>query len=170
MAPGFVRISSILVALVIAVRLETCALALGMVNESTQPNDLSLRFIKHEGTTIIDFTGADVELSCKAVNVEGDSRPPKVTWFKDKTPISRVHRRMKAYKTRRWRLEIQDVEETDSGSYTCVVRNSFGSINRTFDVDIKQRPILRKPMINRGQPGNQTVAQGVTVSLRCEVL
>ncbi|XP_068244367.1 fibroblast growth factor receptor 3-like isoform X2 [Palaemon carinicauda] len=60
-------------------------------------------------------------------------------------------------------LKMENLVPTDSGNYTCVVSNEYGSINHTYSLEviehIPSRPIFTKHLENK------TVTRGSTISL-----
>lgn len=73
--------------------------------------------------------GNMLKLKCPA-----DGNPsPNITWTKYGAPPSRQIGRIKYS---RWSIVLEDVVTSDSGNYTCLVCNSEGCIEYTFEVDI----------------------------------
>ena len=57
------------------------------------------------------------------------------TWLKDGMEIPR--RRMDPYlNTSIWNLKLKNLVPNDSGKYTCIVSNPFGSINHTYTLQV----------------------------------
>ncbi|KAL0269848.1 UNVERIFIED_CONTAM: hypothetical protein PYX00_007446 [Menopon gallinae] len=105
--------------------------------------------------------GNMLKLKCPA-----DGNPsPNITWTKYGAPPSRQIGRIKYS---RWSIVLEDVVTSDSGNYTCLVCNSEGCIDYTFDVDIIEvvhhRPILTEP------PQNVTAVRGENCTLKCSFL
>ena len=72
-----------------------------------------------------------VRLKCKA----NGSNPLKFQWLKDGD--SSIHRRLQPrLKTNMWYLKLKDLVPLDSGKYTCVVSNAYGSINHTYTLRV----------------------------------
>jgi len=72
-----------------------------------------------------------VRLKCKA----NGSSPLRFQWLKDGDPS--IHRRLQPrLKTNMWYLKLKDLVPLDSGQYTCVVSNAYGSINHTYTLRV----------------------------------
>lgn len=72
-----------------------------------------------------------VRLKCKA----NGSKPLRFQWLKDGHPS--IERRLQPrLKTNMWYLKIKDLVPLDSGAYTCVVSNVYGSINHTYTLRV----------------------------------
>ena len=57
------------------------------------------------------------------------------TWLKDGMEIPR--RRMDPYlNTSIWNLKLKNLVPNDSGKYTCIVSNPYGSINHTYTLQV----------------------------------
>ena len=72
-----------------------------------------------------------VRLKCEA----SGSTPLKYQWLKDGLPAI-VRRLQPRLKTNMWYLRLKDLVVLDSGKYTCVVSNSYGSINHTYTLQV----------------------------------
>lgn len=70
-------------------------------------------------------------LKCKA-----KGHPPlKYQWFKD--GVSSFRRRLQpSIRTNMWSMKLKDLVPDDSGKYTCVVSNKYGSINHTYTLRV----------------------------------
>lgn len=77
---------------------------------------------------IIRPVNSSLRLRCKAT---GNPRP-QITWMKDEHNLYHgdLGRRSS------WTLRLPDLQQTDSGHYTCVVWNRLGSINFTYDIQV----------------------------------
>lgn len=72
-----------------------------------------------------------VRLKCKA----NGSTPLKFQWLKDGQ--AKIQRRLQPrIRTDTWYLKLKDLAPLDSGKYTCLVSNTYGSINHTFTLRI----------------------------------
>ena len=72
-----------------------------------------------------------IRLKCRATGAP----PLTYTWLKDGDKMPR--RRMDPFlNTSTWSLKLKDLEPNDSGKYTCVVSNSYGSINHTYTLQV----------------------------------
>ncbi|KAL9950469.1 hypothetical protein ACROYT_G042967 [Oculina patagonica] len=101
--------------------------------------------------------GQQIKLKCHAQGAQ----PLNVTWLKNGKPLSRAgraHLRSKA-----WVLNFAALTFNDAGTYTCIVRNAFCSIQRIFDVKVVGPPELITPIKPRYR-----VKEGETVTLRCK--
>lgn len=73
----------------------------------------------------------NIRLKCKA----NGSKPIRYQWLKDGLPS--IQRRLQPrLKTNMWYLKLKDLVTVDSGRYTCVVSNAFGSINHTYTLRV----------------------------------
>ena len=73
----------------------------------------------------------NIRLKCKA----NGSKPLRYQWLKDGLPS--IQRRLQPrLKTNMWYLKLKDLVTVDSGRYTCVVSNPFGSINHTYTLRV----------------------------------
>ncbi|KAK7110834.1 fibroblast growth factor receptor 4-like isoform X2 [Littorina saxatilis] len=102
-----------------------------------------------------------VDLRCPAKG----NPTPNITWLKGGKPFSSS--KMNQNEMRMWSLNMWDLLPDDSGEYTCVISNPYGSLNWTFTVEVIQR-LNHKPIIEG--PKNQTVAVGDTATLTCKIV
>ncbi|CAH1258461.1 FGFR2 [Branchiostoma lanceolatum] len=109
--------------------------------------------------------GNTVKMRCPAT---GNPRPT-IRWLKDKQEF-RESDRMEGYKIRNkhWSLVMTGIVPSDEGFYTCIVKNAYGSINHTYELDVIERSPSR-PILAPGLPQNQTVVVGSTVDFQCKV-
>ena len=84
------------------------------------------------GTLTEWSVGHSVVLKCKA---EG-AAPLKYTWLKD-GKILRARILDPYLNTSIWYLKLKDLVPGDTGLYTCIVSNPYGSINHTFTVRVQ---------------------------------
>lgn len=85
---------------------------------------------------IIRPVNSSLRLRCKAT---GNPRP-QITWMKDHQELySRDSGRRSS-----WTLRLSDLQQMDSGLYTCVVGNRLGSVNFTYHIEV----IGKEPKIN----------------------
>ncbi|XP_078696173.1 uncharacterized protein LOC144924636 [Branchiostoma floridae x Branchiostoma belcheri] len=109
--------------------------------------------------------GKTVKMRCPATG-----RPrPTIRWLKDKQEF-RESDRMEGYKIRNkhWSLVLTGIVPADEGFYTCIIQNAYGSINHTYELDVRERSPSR-PILAPGLPQNQTVVVGSTVDFQCKV-
>uniref|UniRef100_A0A3Q2UKI0 receptor protein-tyrosine kinase n=1 Tax=Fundulus heteroclitus TaxID=8078 RepID=A0A3Q2UKI0_FUNHE len=106
-----------------------------------------------------------VKFRCAA----GGYPQPKLSWLKNGRPF-RQEDRMGGYKVRlqHWTLIMESVVPSDKGNYTCLVNNSFGTINHTYTLDVVERSPHR-PILQAGQPANTTVRVGEDAQFQCKV-
>ncbi|XP_066278213.1 fibroblast growth factor receptor 2-like isoform X5 [Branchiostoma lanceolatum] len=109
--------------------------------------------------------GNTVKMRCPAT---GNPRPT-IRWLKDKQEF-RESDRMEGYKIRNkhWSLVMTGIVPSDEGFYTCIIKNAYGSINHTYELDVIERSPSR-PILAPGLPQNQTVVVGSTVDFQCKV-
>ncbi|XP_035985675.1 fibroblast growth factor receptor 2 isoform X2 [Fundulus heteroclitus] len=106
-----------------------------------------------------------VKFRCAA----GGYPQPSLNWLKNGRPF-RQEDRMGGYKVRlqHWTLIMESVVPSDKGNYTCLVNNSFGTINHTYTLDVVERSPHR-PILQAGQPANTTVRVGEDAQFQCKV-
>lgn len=105
-----------------------------------------------------------VRLKCKA----SGSSPLRFQWLKDGDPS--IHRRLQPrLKTNMWYLKLKDLLPLDSGKYTCIVSNTYGSINHTYTLRVVEKS-RTKPILKCGFPKNTSVQLGQNASMTCIVL
>ncbi|XP_043110965.1 fibroblast growth factor receptor 2 isoform X3 [Puntigrus tetrazona] len=94
---------------------------------------------------------------------------PEMRWLKNGKPFKQEDR-MGGYKLRlqHWTLIMESVVPSDKGNYTCVVENSYGSINHTYTLDVVERSPHR-PILQAGLPANVTVQVGEDAKFVCKV-
>ena len=72
-----------------------------------------------------------IRLKCQATGTP----PLKYTWLKDGMEMPR--RRMDPHlNTSIWYLKLKHLMPIDSGKYTCIVSNPYGSINHTYTLQV----------------------------------
>ena len=72
-----------------------------------------------------------IRLKCRATG----ATPLKYTWLKDGVKMSR--RQLDPYLNASiWYLRLRELVPNDSGKYTCIVSNPFGSINHTYTLQV----------------------------------
>ncbi|XP_070562163.1 fibroblast growth factor receptor 2-like [Ptychodera flava] len=123
----------------------------------TSPQMMSRTYVVQPGGI-----GSVARFRCNA-----DGNPtPTIRWLKDGEDIDdrRFGFRVR-YK--KWKLILHDLELSDSGNYTCIVTNQYGSIDATYELDVR---IAQKPILNPAKPENTTVIVGNTAIFQCEVV
>ncbi|KAJ7324503.1 hypothetical protein JRQ81_017523, partial [Phrynocephalus forsythii] len=95
--------------------------------------------------------------------------PPSIYWLKNGKEFKGEHR-IGGIKLRhqQWSLVMESVVPSDRGNYTCVVRNKYGVIWHTYQLDVLERSPHR-PILQAGLPANQTVVVGSDVEFHCKV-
>lgn len=136
-------------------------------NTNSEDAQASPRFvdsIRMQQTFIAWPARHTVRLKCKA----NGSNPLKFQWLKDGDPS--IHRRLQPrLKTNMWYLKLKDLVPLDSGKYTCVVSNAYGSINHTYTLRVVEKS-RSKPILKCGSPRNTSVQLGQNASMTCIVL
>ncbi|XP_051779182.1 fibroblast growth factor receptor 2 isoform X5 [Erpetoichthys calabaricus] len=105
---------------------------------------------------------SSVRLRC----VAGGHPTPAIRWLKNGQDFKLEHRDG-GYKVRpqHWTLILERVVPPDSGMYTCVVHNEFGSINHTCQLDVLDS--LTKFQIS--QPVVHSFHSGEALKLDCQL-
>ncbi|XP_022806015.1 fibroblast growth factor receptor 4-like [Stylophora pistillata] len=90
--------------------------------------------------------GNSVKLDCSA---DGNPRPT-VEWYKDRKLFKERKGGRKLYLSQ-WTtlLSLKDLVPSDTGSYMCIVSNSYGWINHTYELDVHAEPQLRQSSPSR---------------------
>ncbi|XP_058491292.1 hemicentin-1 [Solea solea] len=91
-----------------------------------------------ESDLVTPQLGSSVTLSCEARGVP----EPEVTWYKNGLQLSTGN----GLEVNRHQLEIEGVQMTDGGTYTCKVSNMAGQVDRTFKVTVHVPPVLAGPV------------------------
>ncbi|KAL9983809.1 hypothetical protein ACROYT_G006040 [Oculina patagonica] len=105
-----------------------------------------------------------IRLKCLATGAP----PLKYTWLKNGEKMRK--RRMDPYlNTSIWYLALKNLVPDDSGKYTCIVSNPYGSINHTYTLQVVAKPRSR-PILEKGLPKNTTVQIGDNATMTCIVL
>ncbi|XP_075050264.1 fibroblast growth factor receptor 3 isoform X2 [Mixophyes fleayi] len=94
---------------------------------------------------------------------------PTIYWLKNGKEFRGEHR-IGGIKLRhqQWSLVMESVVPSDKGNYTCVVENKYGTILKTFQLDVLERSSHR-PILQAGLPANKTVVVGSDVEFHCKV-
>ncbi|XP_002737203.1 fibroblast growth factor receptor-like 1 [Saccoglossus kowalevskii] len=121
----------------------------------SQPSKMSRR-------TIPRPVGSSVRLKCAAT---GHPRP-SIYWLKDGVVLTDEVGESKRAK---WTLKLRDLDATDSGKYTCIVKNNVGNISATYTVDVIEQVGPSQPDLIGAHPLNTTVAYGETALFQCRV-
>ena len=80
------------------------------------------------------LSSAQIKLRCQ---VDGNPTPA-ITWFKDGIPVESAPRppHQPPYRPRIDQLRIAGLTHSDAGNYTCVAENEYGTIRKTFRVEV----------------------------------
>uniref|UniRef100_A0A8C1TT37 receptor protein-tyrosine kinase n=1 Tax=Cyprinus carpio TaxID=7962 RepID=A0A8C1TT37_CYPCA len=94
---------------------------------------------------------------------------PTLKWLKNGKEFKQ-DQRIGGYKVREhmWTIIMQSVVPSDKGNYTCLVKNKYGSINHTYQLDVVERSPDR-PILQAGLPANRTAVVGSDVEFVCKV-
>ncbi|XP_042874314.1 fibroblast growth factor receptor 3-like isoform X2 [Penaeus japonicus] len=117
-------------------------------------------FTKSLKSLVIKPAGNVAELKCQA-----NGSDLNITWYKDGEKPTRQYGDVRIKGAM---LKMENLVPTDSGSYTCVVSNEYGSINRTYKLEVIER-LPTRPIINK-ELSNRTVVQGSEARLQCSVI
>ncbi|KAJ7356340.1 Fibroblast growth factor receptor 4 [Desmophyllum pertusum] len=108
--------------------------------------------------------GNSIKLDCSA---EGHPRPT-VRWYKDGA-LFQQRKGGRRLSLSLWTtvLTMKELVPTDSGKYICNVSNTYGWINHTYVVDVRER-IIAEPVILPME--NVTVYEGENATLLCKAI
>lgn len=110
-----------------------------------------------------------VVLACKAVGYP----EPEIKWTKDGIKIEddNVQKQdaFNYYKVNKakQRLVITQLQKAHEGKYTCIISNTYGTINHTYIVESLEHNIYGPKIIEK--PYNQTIVVGMDAYFRCDV-
>ncbi|XP_032240703.1 fibroblast growth factor receptor 2 isoform X2 [Nematostella vectensis] len=105
-----------------------------------------------------------MRLRCQATGTP----PLRYHWLKDGKEIK--GRRLDPYmNTTLWFFRLKDLVPTDTGKYTCIVSNAYGSINHTYTLRVIAKPRSR-PILQRNLPRNTSIELGGNATLDCIVV
>ncbi|XP_072177345.1 fibroblast growth factor receptor-like isoform X2 [Diadema setosum] len=105
-----------------------------------------------------------VKLRCPAQGMPA----PNITWIKDNEPkwldntIRKTRVELKGYS-----LTVRKSIPSDTGEYTCIVSNEYGTIQFTYSVNVRER-LAVKPIMT--QMKNMTAVVGSTATFECRVV
>ncbi|NP_001161535.1 fibroblast growth factor receptor A [Saccoglossus kowalevskii] len=113
------------------------------------------------------FRAAPMFTSVRFHCIAGGNPTPNVSWYFNGEDIDSIER-YREPRQKKWILHLQELLSKDSGSYTCVVTNKYGTLNFTFILEVASQnnspPVLSKFVLK-----NQTVIEGDSALLRCHV-
>ncbi|XP_055933516.1 fibroblast growth factor receptor 4-like [Argiope bruennichi] len=124
--------------------------------------------IPHAPVFITNFTESDVKAEINSVlylECPAEGFPlPKIIWYKDGSLLQEN----KDVHINTWSLKIENIAESDTGEYMCVVLNSEGAINFNFTVEVVEG-IPRPPVFTKYNRMIQFVVKpaGSTAVLKC---
>ncbi|KAL9983811.1 hypothetical protein ACROYT_G006043 [Oculina patagonica] len=105
-----------------------------------------------------------IRLNCSATGAP----PLKYTWLKNGEKMP--NREMDPYlNTSIWYLKLKYLVLDDSGKYTCIVSNPYGSINHTYTLQVVAKPGSR-PYLQNNLPKNTIVQLGDNAAMECIVI
>ncbi|XP_052610676.1 fibroblast growth factor receptor 3-like isoform X3 [Peromyscus californicus insignis] len=124
----------------------------------TRPDRMDMKLLAVPATSTVRF-------HCAAAG----NPTPSISWLKNGKEFRGEHR-IGGIKLRHqhWSLVMESAVPSDSGNYTCVVQNEFGSIQQTYTLDVLER-FPHRPILHVGLPANQTATLGSDVEFRCKV-
>ncbi|XP_075680869.1 uncharacterized protein LOC113797385 isoform X2 [Dermatophagoides pteronyssinus] len=143
------------------------------------PLDSELKFIENDGEefhvyNVSEFpsfmqleeqSGYLVKLRCP---IRGHKNNTKYRWFKGSNILKGYLRdNGENMKIDRWKLDLENIGQSDAGNYTCDVKNPYGHYNFTFNIrvhySIRHPPVLT----NLNVKINNTVLVGDNVTFDC---
>ncbi|XP_074612680.1 fibroblast growth factor receptor 2-like isoform X3 [Acropora palmata] len=107
-----------------------------------------------------------IHLKCKA----NGTPPLTYSWLKDG---HRLPTRLKVHPSLtslNWYLRLKELRLADSGEYTCIVSNPYGSINRTYNLQVISGKHETRPILQSDFPKNVTTKTGAHAHMSCFVL
>ncbi|KPM04738.1 Protein tyrosine kinase-like protein 1 [Sarcoptes scabiei] len=145
----------------------------------TIPLNSEPKFVEHDNEryhifNVSDFpnmmqiekqSGHLVKLRCP---VRGHPNNTNYRWFKNAKPLKGVFRdNGEKMLIDRWRLDLEDIGESDTGNYTCQSTNPYGRFNFTFNLRVHYS--LRHPpvLINFNVKLNNTILIGENITFDC---
>lgn len=121
------------------------------------------KFTRELYPLMIKPAGNVAELKCPAKGSRDDEIT--ISWLKNGEEPTRA---LGDVRIKGSTLKMENLVPKDSGNYTCIATNQYGSINHTFTLEVIER-LPSRPIINH-ELSDQTVIQGTDVSLECTVI
>ncbi|XP_075585894.1 fibroblast growth factor receptor homolog 1 isoform X3 [Dermatophagoides farinae] len=100
--------------------------------------------------------------------IRGHKNNTKYRWYKGTRILKGFTRNDgESMKIDRWKLDLENVGESDSGNYSCNVQNPYGHYNFTFDLRVHYS--LRHPPVltNLNVKINNTISIGENITFDC---
>uniref|UniRef100_A0A0N5A779 receptor protein-tyrosine kinase n=1 Tax=Parastrongyloides trichosuri TaxID=131310 RepID=A0A0N5A779_PARTI len=116
---------------------------------------------------IVVPAGKTINLPCKAFGVP----EPDTVWFRNYKLIMGGTTRPTGsiYKKRKWSLQIEDISDSDSGTFICEAFNSQGSAKKTYIVEVIDR-MRTKPILVPGVLQSQSIDSNKTANFTCRYI
>ncbi|CAH1393820.1 unnamed protein product [Nezara viridula] len=109
------------------------------------------------------ITGETCTLSCPAYGIP----IPDIKWFKDGNQME-VDYNKYVEEDEQWSFIIPKISRKDAGNYTCVVKNQYGTITHTSNVQVYEN-LKELPLVIES-PSNITVNIGESANFECKVV
>lgn len=84
-----------------------------------------------------------MKLRCHAAGLP----KPDIIWLKDGKELDES---AIGWSRGKWALNLKDLRQTDSGTYTCKIFNIWGSLNATFVVKVQSKFLMISEVLNLG--------------------
>ncbi|XP_067037569.1 fibroblast growth factor receptor 2-like isoform X3 [Acropora muricata] len=107
-----------------------------------------------------------IHLKCKAIGTP----PLTYSWLKDGHRLPTRFEVHPSLTSLNWYLRLKELRLTDSGEYTCIVSNPYGSINRTYNLQVISGKHETRPILQSNFPKNVTAKTGAHAHMSCFVL
>ncbi|CAL8343147.1 unnamed protein product [Lota lota] len=111
--------------------------------------------VASESEVLMPQVGSTVTLRCEARGLP----EPEVTWYRNGLQLVPGN----GLRIERHQLDIEGVQLSDGGTYTCKVSNAAGQVDRTFRLTVHVPPVLDGPLQE-----TLTRTLGSVVTLLCE--
>ena len=127
-----------------------------------RPRNKKFKFVNEnipEVSNTSHGVGSELELDCKV------SQDSEITWYKNGGEFTGRLFGSPVVKTKRGMLILDNLQQTDSGVYSCNIKHEGIVLTRTFNVDVYKFP-TSKPIIIK-PPKNVTATEHSAVQLSC---